>query len=522
MAASVVLALPFIVLSHVNTIDGPAHVLGGRLLQSLRDVPVVRRYYHFTLAVPNVLVPLLLAAAMVVLSPTWAEKVVVVLYVVAFPLAVRFAVRSVSRQAGWLALIGLPLVVSYLLLFGFYDFSYAMVGAFVAIGLALRFRGNWSLLRVVALAVVLMLTYGAHVVPAVMAVVVIGSVTMVDALSAWRHRGAVSGDSMGRVVLPPLLASLPTVALTAVFVASGSAGGLETQRKSFTTLLAGLATLTLPTVTYSDVEIVAAVAVVVILLLLCTVALFDLRMHQTSTLTVGLIVAALVCVVVYFAAPDDVGSGSYLNDRICLFPPLVLLLALASAPVRARAWRVAGTLGLVAALVAAGARLPTQVHYDHLVSEYLTVERAIPPGVTLLALRYSVFSPPVGSRRYKQLDPLAHEASRIAADRGDIDLADFEALVSFFPDQFRPGVKQLVTRDLYSSEVVPPRVELARYNQASGRPVQYVLIVGLKGATEQVRDNPDTLAVERVLAAHYQQVLVTRPTGLVTLYRYRS
>jgi len=528
ITASVVLALPFIVLSHVNTIDGPAHVLGGRLLQSLHDVPVVRRYYHFTLAVPNVLVPLLLAAAMVVLSPTWAEKVVVALYVVAFPLAVRFAIRSVNREAGWLALIGLPLVVSYLLLFGFYDFSYAMVGAFVAIGLAVRFRGNWSLLRVMALALVLVLTYGAHVVPAVMAVVVIGTLTVVDALSAWRRRGAASGegavsrDSVGRVVLPPLLASLPTAALTAAFVASGSAGGLETQRKSFTTLVAGLATLTLPTVTYSDVEIVGAVAVVVILLVLCVVALFDLRMRQTSTLTVGLLVATLVCVVVYFAAPDDVGAGSYLNDRICLFPPLVLLLALASAPVRARAWRVAGTIGLVAALVAAAARLPTQVHYDHLVSEYLTVERAIPPGVTLLAVRYSVFSPPVGSRRYKQLDPLAHEASRVAADRGDIDLADFEALVSFFPDQFRPGVKQLVTRDLYSSEVVPPRVELAQYNQASGRPVQYVLIVGLKGATEQVRDSPDTLVLEQVLAAHYQRVLVTRPTGLVTLYRYRS
>jgi len=490
------------------------------LLQSLHDAAIVRRYYHFTFTVPNVLVPLLLAAAMVVFSPTWAEKVVVAWYVVAFPLAIRYAIRSVSRDAGWLALIALPLVVSYLLLFGFYDFSYAMVGALVAIGLAIRFRGNWSFLRVFALALVLVLTYGAHIVPAVMAVVVIGTVTVVDVVSAWRHRSAASETRVGRFVLPPLLASLPTVALTAAFVASGSAGGTETQRKSLTSLVAGLATLTLPTVSYSDVEVVAAVAVVLILLVLCIVALVDLRTHQTSTLTVGLLLATLVCVVLYFAAPDDVGTGSYLNDRICFFPPLVLLLALASAPMRARIWRVAGILGLVAALVAAGARLPTQVHYDHLVSEYLTVERAIPPGVTLLALRYSVFSPPVGDRRYKQLDPLAHEASRLAADNGDIDLAHFEALLSYFPDQFRRGVKQLVTHYLDSS-AVPPRVELAQYNLASGRPIQYVLIVGLRGATEQVRDDPATLAVERVLAADYERVLVTRPTGLVTLYRYR-
>ena len=130
VAASVLLAMPFLGLHHVNTIDGPADVLGGRILGNLGNEPIVRHYYvvSFTV-VTNVLAQLLLAALMVAVTPTWSEKILVAGYVVALPLAVRYAIRSVNPSAGWAALVWLPFVVSFMLLFGFYDFCYAMIGA---------------------------------------------------------------------------------------------------------------------------------------------------------------------------------------------------------------------------------------------------------------------------------------------------------------------------------------------------------------------------------------------------------
>ena len=139
-----------------------------------------------------------------------------------------------NPSAGWAALVSLPFVVTFMLLYGFYDFCFAMVGALVAIGMAIRFRGRWTTRRVVGLAFVLVLTYAAHVVPLVMAVVVVATIAAVDTAGEWHHPQPASAANPGailrRTALPPLLAVLPVCALTVAFVASGDGGGqLATQ-----------------------------------------------------------------------------------------------------------------------------------------------------------------------------------------------------------------------------------------------------------------------------------------------------
>ncbi len=523
VGASILLAVPFVALHHVNTLDGPAHVLGGRLLGAFRDLPAVRHYYEISfIVIPNLLTQYLLALLMAVVSPTWAEKLLVVGYIIGFPLAVRFAARSVNPAAGWLALVALPFVVNYMLLFGFYDFCYGMIGALVAVGLFLRGRQSWSPGRVVGLALVLVLTYAAHIVPAVMAVVVIVTIAVFDGLRGLRAPptdGAGIREMIRTAILPAALAIVPVIVLIAAFVFSGQGGGLSTARKSWSSLFTGLATLTLPIVSYSEVEVVVSVLTAAVLAVLLVLAIRAGRETGVSSTTLTLGAVVVVCIIVYFASPDVIGTGSLVNDRLSLFPPLMLLLFCASIPKAARWWRCAGVLMLVATLVMAGARLPTQEHYDRLVDEYLSAGRVIPPGATLVALRYAVFSPPIGDRRYKQLDPLENEASRIAVDGRDIDLRHLEGLYGYFTAHFRPEVRRLSNRYLNNFDV-PPTVNLSAY-QSHGGHLDYVLVVGLKDASEKVRDAPATATVERQLASDYVLVLTTKPTGLVQVYRHR-
>ena len=519
--SSVVLALPFALLHHVNTIDGPAHVAGATLIGQERNLAVVRRYFRISYTpVPNLVTPLALSALMTVVSPTWAEKLLVIGYIVAFPLAVRFAILSVSPRAGWLSLLSLPFVVNYMLLFGFYDFCWAMVGAMVAIGVALRARGRWKARHVVTLAVVLVLTYATHLVPAVMAVGVILALALTEALS-WRGRGDPGGRRRGAAaaLLPPTLAVLSAVGLVAWYLQSGDGGGSAIVRKSLTSLVGGLATLTLPIVSYSPLEIVGALLTCALLLVLVAAAWRAVRRSTISPLTWRLTVVTAACTAVYFLAPDQVGTGSFLNDRLSLFPPLVLLLALASVVHHGRVLRLTGVAAAAVALGMAGARLPTQVRYDRLVDEYLSAAPAIPRGATLVALRYHVFSPPLGDQRYKQQDPLDNEANRLAAQRDAVDLRSLEAEVGYFLESFRPPVEGPIAADL-NNFAVPPPVHLAAYDH-SARHVDYVLIVGLRQASAAVRHAPATEAVERELARHYVEVYATKPTGLVAVYRYR-
>jgi len=371
-----------------------------------------------------------------------------------------------------------------------------------------------------------------------MAAVIIGVLAVADVISQHRHLRAVgqdpaldardavvTTDSNGRKILqkilfPPVLAIVPSAVLTGIFVLSQSTGSGGLQHKSLKSLVEGLATLTLPIVSYVRLEIVAAVLTVVVLVVLVILSVGKLRRAKPSTRANGLWAAVVVCIVIYFASPDSIGTGSLLNDRLSLFPPLMLLLACASVPIAPRIWRSAGFVGLVLALLLTGVRLPTQGRYDRQVTEYLTVERAIPPGKTLVALRFTVFSPPLGNQRYKASDPLAHEASRVAADNGDIDVRNLEGQFPYFLKQFRPHLEQLAQRYL-NDYYVPPRVNLSAYNHDSGRSIDYVLLVGLNQASAKVRHAPATQAIEQVLARHYVRVMVTQPTGLVELYRLR-
>lgn len=539
VAASVLLALPFALLHHVNTIDGPGHVMGAQLYGSLGSTALAHHYYvHSSTFAPNILTGLLLSALMVVVSPTWSEKLLAIGYIVGFPLAVRFAVRSVNRNAGWLALLSLPFTISYLFLYGFYDFCYGMIGAFVAIGLAIKWRGQWTRFRVVVLAFVLLLTWAAHIVPWAMSLVVIGVLVLTDVISEYRHnrvdqprpvQGAqggavVSGRSesgvLRRVLFPPVLAGVPSAVLTAMFFVSDGTGSGAIQRKSVTALVGGLATLTMPIVSYSRLEIVSAVLTVLALVFVFCLSAARAGRAGFSTLSIGLVASVVVCTLIFFASPDNIGTGSLLNDRLSLFPPLMLLLACAALPAVPGLWRSAGLVGLVAAMLAAGARLPTQVRYDRQVSEFLTVERAMTPGKTLVAFRFTVFKPPLGSQRYDQLDPLAHEASRVAADTGDIDIRNLEGQFPYYLYRFRPALESLAQRYLDDYDV-PPQVNLGAYNRDSGRAVDYVLLVGLNQASATVRNAPGTRAIEQVLAHNYVHVMTTRPTGLVELYRLR-
>jgi len=74
------------------------------------------------------------------LTPLVAEKMLVSLYMVLFPLAVRYAVRSIRPKAMPLAFLALPLVYNYLFAQGFYNFCLSIAVFFFIIGYWIRNR----------------------------------------------------------------------------------------------------------------------------------------------------------------------------------------------------------------------------------------------------------------------------------------------------------------------------------------------------------------------------------------------
>ncbi len=196
----------------------------------------------------------------------------------------------------------------------------------------------------------------------------------------------------------------------------------------------------------------------------------------------ALLAVAALFTVVYFAAPSTMAGGGFLNHRLALFPPLVLLLWLASARWTARArWtmQLAGILLATGMLVTLWARW-SRINVD--LDEYVATADRIEDGRTVLPLTFAPQGVEIASDGQRQdlafrVWPFVHALGYVAGRRPIVDLGLYEAGEDYFPLRFRPELDPYrhLSIGLLGMEEVPPRVDLPRYERQGGR-VDYVLL----------------------------------------------
>ncbi len=495
----------------VVTIDGPAHLAGAAALLHSGD-PSQALYQVSLFPLPNVLGTLLLAALLAVLGPDGAERALVLAYAVGLPLAMRYALRGVEPRAGWLAVAAVPFVGGYLYAYGFYDFCLALVGMLLVAGLALRQRSGWSTASTAGLAVLLLLTWAAHLLPLVVAGLLVGVLALCRVQLARRHglRAALVDH-----LLPPVLAGLPVLALTVAFTLSSAARrGAPVRNASPGSLLVGLVDLGRPLVVWTTWEYVGSTLVA---LGLATLAWLGRRQHLRSPERSALAVTGVLIAAWYVASPDRYGPAyGFLNDRLSLFPPLLLALWAAFPAPSRRAGRVAVAVLLLGASTLVGLRLPTEVRYQRDVAEMLSVAPQIPRGTTLVALRLWRDAPVGPDARNRARDPLTHEAGRIAVLRGGVDVGDYQAVTNYFPTRFRAATdpRRAIDPDLQGLELVPPRVDLTHGPQI-------VLLIGRARAARSVLARPEAARLLDQLNNSYQLTATSKRSRLVEIWTSR-
>ena len=518
-AALLLQLLPLLLLARVVTVDGPAHLAGAAVLLSYDDPgrDALRRLYEVDLSpVPNMLTTVLLAGLLLLAGPDAAERVLVGGYVVLLTLGLRYALRGVHPQAGWLAVAALPFAGNYLYYYGFYNFCLALALALFVLGLALRRRDGWSVRAVVGLCALLLLTWFAHLLPLLVAGLFVAVLAGLRTVAAGRPGGALAAARTH--LLPPALAALPILVLTAGFLASPAAETGTAVRRSAVDLLLGLATLGRPLVVYSRYEYVAAAAVATTLLALAVLARRQARPHsperQALAWTAGL------CVIAYFASPDRYGPDfGFLNDRLSFFPPLLLLLW-AAGPAPDRRFRGAVVAAFVgAAVILTGLRAPTEIRYQRDVAEMLSLVGDLPRGSTLLSLQLWRDPPVGGPIRNEFRDPLRHEAGRLAVVLEGVDVGHYEATLEYFPTRFRADndPRRRIDPSLTGLHRIPPVIDL----EAGAQDIDAVLLIGRNRADPELLARPETQQLLRDLAAGYERTAVSGRSGLVEVWTRR-
>src|SRR5436190_1518969 len=118
--------------------DGGAHVYNAHILASLATGDGAAHYADtYTVnvtALANWADHLLLALLAALFSPVTAEKLLVSGYVIAFAVAARYAAAAIRPGQGWIAHLALPLIYTFSVHMGFYNFILCFPLYFLLIG----------------------------------------------------------------------------------------------------------------------------------------------------------------------------------------------------------------------------------------------------------------------------------------------------------------------------------------------------------------------------------------------------
>lgn len=428
------------------TQDGPAHIETSAVLASPGQVG--REYFDRHLRpAPNwaiyVIEPLLLQAA----PPAVADKIALSLYVVALPLAFRFAARGIGSGAQPAAsALCFPLIYSCLFHYGFLNFCLGLAAALLTVGLAAR---EWrsGAAQWIALALAALATYFCHIVAFGFAVLLVASAI------PWRKAAR------------QMTAFLPAAALAIWFVAEQGSTSYGAPPVPLAARAVALFHFSTAVFDYSAASQQVSICLGT---LFATALAGALWRHRLSRL----LAAPIVIAVLYFAAPPATAGGQYILERLQLL--LFLSIGLYAAAVswsKRTAW-VLGGLGLAGA----GAQWihdhPRMLALSRLASEYLEVQPHIGKRTVLLPIHFDSRGPGVLETQYGL--PFRHISGYVAAARGSVDLDNYQAETALFPIRFKADRDPAVHMGGIEDE--PPQPDLERYFRSTGQAPDYLIL----------------------------------------------
>jgi hypothetical protein len=420
-ALALLYVLPFWTVHHLPTVDGPCHAYNAWILRqhgNAAEYPLFQQYYEINWRpYPNWVSHATMALLMFVVPPLVAEKLLVSAYVLLFLGGVWYLAGAVRPGERWLAFLAFPFAYHQLFQFGFYNFSISLALFLFVLGCWWRNRADPKLAFAVKINLLLWLCYFAHILSFVLALAAIAVLWL----------ATLRRDSWRRHLLHiPIL--LPQLVLPVWYLLQGGGGlraGWPLRRlvRYFTNLQV--------LVTFGEMQrwCAGALAALFLLLLLYTLRRKGLRRPLFEE-TDAFLCVALLCLLAYFLSPGGVAGGGLLQQRLSLYPYLVLIpwfsLELARTP-----RRIAAAALAVIALLNLGYLMYCYGLRGRDMEAYLSGLDAVQPNTRVLPLLFERAAP---------MEPLSHGTCYAALDKGLIDWNNYEAKLPYFQTRFRRSV----------------------------------------------------------------------------------
>ncbi|GGP26339.1 hypothetical protein [Silvimonas amylolytica] len=514
LAVVVVYAAVLITLGPLATNDGPIHLSFADMLGHIGDAdwPLQSQMYMSAGTLqPNMAIYAILRGLILVVAPDRAEAILQALCLVGPAVAAWYALRKINPDNAWLALFALPLLANQLFFLGLYNFLFSLTGFFLAIGWYLDLRQHPKLWRGLLLGVVLVLTLLSHAAGFIMAVLALIALEIVRLLGDWHAgvRGRALWTVSGCVVLA-LCLPLPLMAWFALRQHGyPTEYGPKLHDRVFSMARGKLFRLQ----SRDNLLLPHGLMALMLLTLLATVYKIWRERHHLlrgdATLFTGVGLTLLFFYGFCLVVPDVSGGGWTHFLRAQLFPMLWALPCAALLINKSwMRWSLA-TLAVIMLVVQFYQTWTAQGQVRQQLTALSAIDGQIGAHCTVLpVIESSTQFDQKGIPNPVGYEPLFQATNRLELDRDRVVLFNFLARLSVYPIQFRPGhdTQELLYHwEPQQTAVNVQRLDVGRFEQKTGIPVDYVLVWGQPRENDPVSPQ-DTQRVLNNASLVYQSV----------------
>ena len=529
--------VPIWSVNYFPTLDGPLHI-GNTLTYMRMDEPgyeILRVLYQPAHNIaPNYFVYAFFYGALNFFSPLVSEKLFLSLYVLSFPLAFRYALGALGRNATVFSVLGFPMAYTPLLYLGFYNTSYALVAFLLTFGYWLRHRNeaNWRVFS--AYVFLALFCFFVHLSAVAMTGIVIGltgsAETFFDYLDA-RRSGSVSWRALwrrfvSRCLLPGLAYVLPAIGTLIFFLRPVDAVtvGVGVPAVPLSTRLMSLVTGPIA-IAYDETEkfiVYPFVAGWVVAL-----------RHMTGNLTKRvffrdpLFVSVLGLLLLYLFLPDKT-VVRWIPVRLMpyLYFALFLWLGSAALTLTGRARGILFSFILVAAVISSLAtaviRPMSMANVNDFLEEYVSAFEHVEPGSTVLPVPMSNEWNGTPMTGFAEINVFYQSQHYLIWEKPAGILLNLQARANYFPIVFRSEVNPFTYFERFLPEFRAYRqFDLENYREKTGVRVDYVILWGEERNIPPPREWPESVFFSQ-LARDYEQVYRSPQRGLQRVYRWKA
>lgn len=456
---------------YVATADGPSHLANAMVIKDYGDPAATRLREYYVVSPrpsPNLLYHLSLVGLLYAFPPLTAEKLLLSLYVVLFAAAFRYLVIAVSGRPGPAALLVFPFIFSFSFNLGFFGWVISLALAAWGVGYYWRRRGRLNLKAVIALNLLGLAIYFAHLLGWAIFVGTIILLAASEGIGQWakaRRRNADKRETF-RLLFSKIAAAayIAPVAAVGLWYWVRYPSDYPMSRTPFREL--ALNVLRLEWLISFNVwqrgaaYVTAAAFVAVVISVICykvyvTVVSRSFKAPGGWVASDAIWGLVLAFVAFYFLCPwAGPAGGSYVNPRLALIPFLAIAVWLSTVPgllirrtlfILAPALAVINLYGEVLGYASANRDL----------EEYNAGRPYVTADATVLPLHcLSV------TGKNNKADYMCNAVNYYVLDNYGVNLLNYEADFSYFPVNWRRGtpigepVRESRGTPLYDAEVV--------------------------------------------------------------------